>query len=406
MTYGIFQEYYLTHWKFQGSKDTAGVIGTTFNGVMYLSMPLLFSLFNRRYARFRRTAAICGVVIACVGFIASSFSTDAWHLVLTQGVLAPLGCVLIYSPTTLVLSESYSQENRALAYGIVLACKNVTGTTCPFLMQHLLEKFGFRTTLRIWAGITAAISLISIPIMPVQPPTVYSSTAYRSRRVPWHFLQHSPIYVYSIATIFQSSGYGIAQTYINTYAQSIASLSATSSTLLLTLFNGPGILSCYFFGLLSDNKRRPFSATATTFLSAIGAGLAAFFLWGFAGASGHSMIFLVLFAIIYGFFAGAYSTCWGTVIKEMEREAAGRNEAIDSGLVYGFLNGARGIGYVSGGLFGVELLKVGNPGTLGKLGGGTSYGPLILYTGLSTAVGGWSILLKGKPLLRTVKCWT
>ena len=85
----------------------------------------------------------------------------------------------------------------------------------------------------------------------------------------------------------------------------------------------------------------------------------------------------------------------------MEQEAAERNEAIDTGMVYGLFNGARGVGYVSGGLAGVQLLKAGGDGTkIGRFGYGTAYGPMILYVGLATALGGWSIMLQYKSLLR------
>ena len=81
----------------------------------------------------------------------------------------------------------------------------------------------------------------------------------------------------------------------------------------------------------------------------------------------------------------------------MEREAAERNEPIDIGVLYGFLNGARGIGYVSGGLAGVPLLKAGSGGGgLGHFGYGTSYGPLIIFTGLSSVFGGWGLVWKWK----------
>lgn len=55
------------------------------------------------------------------------------------------------------------------------------------------------------------------------------------------------------------------------------------------------------------------------------------------------MALLVLFSLICGF-AGGHSTTWGGMIKEMEKDAANRNEAIDTGMVYGLLNGARGVG--------------------------------------------------------------
>lgn len=400
MTYGIFQEYYLDHWSFHGNRDTIGIIGTTSNGVMYLSMPLLFAAFSRRWAHFRRTTAVCGVVLACTSFLISSFSTDVWHLVATQGILAALGCVLLYSPTTLSLSEYFSTNNRAIAYGVVLSCKNITGSACPFLIQSLLDHFGFRTAMRVWAAIVAGTSLIAVFLMPVHPPGMTSSTLYRPRRIPWDFLHHRTFYIYSIATMFQSSGYGLPQTYLNTYAHSVASLSVTSSTLLITLFNAPGIISSSFFGLLSDNKRMPLSATSTAFISAFSSALAAFLLWGLAGPSDHGMALLVLFALIYGFFAGGYSATWGGVIKEMEKEAVERNEAIDTGMVYGLLNGARGVGYVSGGLVGVQLLKAGDESLVGRFAYGTMYGPLIIFTGLTTLLGGWSMALKCKGLLR------
>ena len=84
----------------------------------------------------------------------------------------------------------------------------------------------------------------------------------------------------------------------------------------------------------------------------------------------------------------------------MEKEAAERNEAIDAGMVYGLLNGARGIGYVGGGLAGVQLLKAGDGIMLGRSGYGTAYGPMILYTGLASALGGCGIVLKCKGLPR------
>src|ERR1700722_8561032 len=357
MSYGVFQEYYSDNWTLQGSDETTGIIGTTSNGVMYLSMPFLFALFTRRWARRRQTAALCGAVLACISFLLSSFSTHAWHLVATQGVMAALGCALIYSPTTLSLGEWFNTSNRAVAYGVVLSCKNIVGSTCPFLLRVLLDHYSFRITLRLWTAIGAGTSILAIFLIPIHPSST-SSNAHRTRKIPWQFLKHQTFYIYSIAIILQSSGYGIPQTYLNTYAHEVTLLSQTSATLLLTLFNVPGIVASSFFGYLSDNKHFPLSATTITSISAVSSALSAFLLWGLT--SQGSMALLILFSITFGFFAGGYSATWGGVINELEREAAQRNEAIDTGMLYGLLNGARGIGYVSGGLAGVPLLKAGS----------------------------------------------
>lgn len=89
MSYGVFQEYFSENWTLEGNQQLTGVIGTTFNGVVYLSMPFLFVAFTKRWARWRRTAALCGAVLMCISFVLSSFSKNVWQLIVTQGVSAP-----------------------------------------------------------------------------------------------------------------------------------------------------------------------------------------------------------------------------------------------------------------------------------------------------------------------------
>lgn len=399
MSYGVFQEYYSEDWTFHGNKELTGIIGTTSNGVMYLSMPFLFALFTKRWARYRQTAAICGALIACGSFVLSAFSTQVWQLVATQGVMASLGCALVYSPVTLSLGEWFSNSDRAVAYGIAFSVKNIVGAVCPFMFRGLLDRYGFKITSIIFAAITAGTSIPAIFLVATHPSSL-SVGPYRSRKLPWQFLRHRTFYVYSVAIIMQSSGYGIPQTYLNTYAHDVAHVSQTSATLLLTLFNIPGIASSTMFGWLSDNKRFRLSTETVTSISAVSTALSVFLFWGLSYQG--SMALLVLFSVTFGFFAGGYSATWGGMLNEMEHDAAQRNEAIDTGMIYGLLNGARGIGYVSGGLVGVPLLKIGASSSLVGFGYGTNYGPLIIFTGLSTICGAWGLLWKWKNALRPI----
>ena len=403
MSYGVLQEYYFDHWTLQGGRELTGIIGTTSNGVMYLSMPFLFALFTKQWARYRQTTAICGALIACASFMLSSLSKHVWHLIATQGVLAALGCALVFSPLTLSLGEWFNVENRicnrAVAFGLCLSTKNIVGSVCPFIFRGLLDRYGFRTTLMAWAGITVGTAIVSI-LMIQTPASSLNTSTPRGRKIPWTFLNHRTFWVYSIATLLQSAGYGIPQTYLSEYARNVSALSPTFSTLLLTLINIPGICSSTFFGFLSDNKHFHLSAPTVTALSALSSALAAFLFWGLAAHGDIAL--LVLFALTFGFFASAYSATWGGVMNDMESDAARRNEALDSGVLYGLLNGARGIGYVSGGLISVPLIKAGSSAHVGGLGYGTTYGPLIIFTGLSLAFGGWGLAFtpKWKSLLQ------
>lgn len=395
MSFGVVQEYYKARWStlhIEGDQATTGVVGTTTNGVMYLAMPLLFALFTRRYAQWRRTAALVGAALACVSFALSSLSTNVYHLIISQGVFTALGATLMFSPTTLTLSEWYNDSNRALALGVTLSCKNITGSTCPFLFQALLNRYTLKTTILTWTAICGGTSAIAILLIP-DPPSTSMSTP-RERKIPWQFLQHQTFWIFAFAVVLQSAGYGIPQTYLPEYASEAIRLSQTSATLLLTLFNIPGIASSTFFGYLSDNKHFRLSADTVAAMSAVSSALAAFLLWGLTGEG--SIATLLIFSITFGFFAGGYSATWGGVLNDMEHEAVQRNEAIDTGMVYGLLNGARGIGYVTGGIVGLPLLKAGARSSLGQFAYGSSYGPLIVFTGVSSLFGGWALLWKSK----------
>ena len=83
-------------------------------------------------------------------------------------------------------------------------------------------------------------------------------------------------------------------------------------------------------------------------------------------------------------------------MNEMENDAARNNEAFDGGVLYGLLNGARGIGYVAGGLISVPLVKAGSTTPVGHFGYGTIYGPLIVFTGLSLSFGGLGLAFRRK----------
>lgn len=386
MTYGIYQEYYHQNNVFHGSKNATGVVGTTMNGVMYLTMPILSTLLDSgRWAKWRRVVAITGIVISSVAFLASSWSTEVWHLILLQGVVAALGSAMVFSPATLFLDEYFRHGNRATAYGVSLSSKNITGTACPFLMYGLLDKLGFRTALQVWAGIVFATGLFGIFIIPKSVTTVSSR---RPRKIPWTFLKHRTFYIYAIGNAVFSSGYGLPQTYLSQYAHNLLHLSSILSSLMIAVFNVPGIISCTLFGLLCDKSG--LSASANTQISTWGSGLCVFFLWGLKSHRIPGV--LIAFAAGYGFFAGGYSSTWGGWIKEFEREAAANNEAINTGMLYGLMNGARGVGYVVGGLVGVELLKVGPVGDTTRWAYGTKFGAIIMFTGVCSIIGGWSVV--------------
>ena len=121
---------------------------------MYLTSPLTFTLLTR-YPYLRRWCGPLGLFLAVVGYLASSFATEVWHLVLLQGVLCALGSGLMFTPTTLYLDEWFVRR-KSLAYGVMWSGKSLTGTLLPFVFRAALDRFGYRTVIRAWAVILAS----------------------------------------------------------------------------------------------------------------------------------------------------------------------------------------------------------------------------------------------------------
>lgn len=344
---------------------------------MYLMMPLTFT-FLTRYPRLRPYCGPIGLTITVSSLIISSFATQVWQLIASQGVLCAIGSGLLFSPTTLYLDEWFTSR-KGMAYGTMWAGKSVAGVVMPFIMQALLTSYGPRTTLRAWA---AALFILTAPLLVVLKPRIpiISSSASSRRVLSWGFLRATTFWVLQTGNIIQSFGYFLPSTYLASYAH-ILGLPDLTGTLLIAIFNFASAPGGLVIGMLGDR----FASTTVILISSLGSAIGVFIFWGL---SAHVAL-LIVFTIIYGFFAGGFSSTWPSILQLLKRE----NESVDTGLVLGLLLGGRGIGNVISGPVSAALLD-GSRATDGKWGYNTEYGPVIVFTGVTALLGGWGWMWK------------
>ena len=97
----------------------------TVQGILYLSAPVTNAVLTK-HPHLRKYSGPAGLALMVAGFFASSFATTVGGLLATQGILASIGCGLLYSPTTLYLDDWFV-ERKGVAYGIWLASKSISG---------------------------------------------------------------------------------------------------------------------------------------------------------------------------------------------------------------------------------------------------------------------------------------
>lgn len=120
---------------------------------MYLGLPLIIALLRLcpRQARYPPPPAI-GITLMCAALGLSSLSQTTTHLIVTQGILYAVGGSVAYCPCILYMDEWFVRR-KGLAHGSIMwSGTGLGGITTPLLLEFLLGRYGFRTTLRIWAA--------------------------------------------------------------------------------------------------------------------------------------------------------------------------------------------------------------------------------------------------------------
>ncbi|KAL9631687.1 MAG: hypothetical protein Q9204_004122 [Flavoplaca sp. TL-2023a] len=375
-SFGVFQEYYTTHEPFSARPAGIAVIGTSSTGIMYLSCPVLFAAF-KRWPHVRRHCTLVGLAINTVAVVAASFATQVSHLILTQGVLYAIGGVMIYCPTILFLDEWFIRR-KGLAFGMMWAGTGVSGVVLPFVMSALLTRFGFRTTLRAYA---VALIILALPLLYFIRPRLPLAQTSLQRRLDLSFLRTSAFWIPESANVAQGLGYFIPSIYLPTYATS-QGMTGTEGTLMLALVNMGVVFGAIWVGALTDRMH----VSSVTALCSLGAVLAVFVFWGLA----VSLPMLCLFSLLYGLTAGGYSATYTGIVQLVK----GQDTGADTGMVFGFLAVGRGIGALASGPLSEALLHFQTWKGEAKLGYGTGYGLLIVFTGITAAAGGSSFIAR------------
>ncbi|KAL8790692.1 MAG: hypothetical protein Q9195_006234 [Heterodermia aff. obscurata] len=305
-SFGVFQEYYAIHKPFSEEQSGIAVIGSSAMGIMYLGAPFTFAALQW-WPKYRRYYAAVGLGIIAIALVLSSFSTRVWHLILTQGVLYAIGGILLYTPTVLFLDEWFIKRKGA-AYGVMWAGTGVSGICVPLVMNWGLGKYGHSTMLRTWA---ITVVILSAPLLYYVKPRIPISVSSRPRRLDMSFVRTSTFWTLQTGNILESLGFFIPNIWLPTYARSIG-LSSLAGTMTVIMFNTTSILSQVLLGILTDRMH----VTDVILVSTIGAALSVFLFWGLAA----SLPLLCILSLVYGLFAGGFSSTWTGAIREVQKK--------------------------------------------------------------------------------------
>lgn len=251
-------------------------------------------------------------------------------------------------------------------------------------MQWLINTHGFRTTLRVWS--TVLLVLIG-PLLYFVKPRIPIAQNSSTRPFNLKFLRNKTFMIFQLGNILQALGFFLPTIYLPTYATNTLGVNGVVSSLTVILFNLASVFGCIVMGAMVDR----YQATTCILLSTIGSTISVFLIWGFSS----SLTPLLIFCVVYGIFAGSFSSTWPAIMREVKNQES----SVEPAIVFAFLAAGRGIGNVASGPLSDGLLT-GLPFE-GVLGGayGSGYGSLIVFTGVSALLGGLSVLARPLKLV-------
>lgn len=349
---------------------------------MYTITPFVITLC-RLFPRWARWFSLMGLFTASLALAMSSFCTTVPQLIGTQGLLFGFGGCFAYTPCLLYINEWFDKR-KGMAYGIMYSAAGFGGVVLPLILQTLLDNLGFRTATQVWASILFGCSA---PLgFFIKPRLPYSATT----EVKPFNLRHimSKLFaLHSVANFIQATGFFLPGIYLPTYARTLFGADHYRSALTLMLTNISSAIGCATLGSMTDK----FQVSTCIIISAVGTATSALVVWGLT----PSLPVLYVYCVLYGLFAGGWTSVYPGVMKEISQRGGSANQShVDPVMVIGVLLLGRGVGNMISGPLSEALVR-GMPWQGQAAGGyGSGYGGLIVYSGLTGLVSGANFLTK------------
>ncbi|POW16286.1 hypothetical protein PSTT_01504, partial [Puccinia striiformis] len=403
------------------------LVGTINTGTIAGLAPF-FSFWIAKKPGIRRRLMFSGLLTCALSIFLSSYSTSAFHILLSQGIGYGVGGCALYYAALSHLPEWFDQR-QGFANGLVFTGMDwVRGVVFPLILNSLLGRFGAKLALQIvpfmsrnesHPDVLSQTALFSIPIFLAvfficprvsnvhqrQDSSVHSVSSLEDKTLPssenlfrnFYRCLTRMFWIYIFLNTIQSTAFYLPGLYLPTYIHCLGLGSVTGSA-LLSILNGKNISTYRIFanqltmvsivsagtifaqlagGVLSDHYS-PFLIGVT---SNVLGGTCVLIFWGVLGQ--HGIAWLFVFAAAYGATAGAWTCLYFRVLKHFVPD----RELLFS--AYGVLSMTRGIGNILGGPISSALVSspLTDPQQCGGFPKG-SFSGLIWFTGLVFLISG------------------
>lgn len=235
-------------------------------------------------------------MLETVAFIGASFTSQIWHLILSQGIAFGLGMGFLFVASVPVVPQWFTTK-RSFANAVAASGSGFGGVCYSLGTNAMIKNIGLPWAFRILAILAFVVNgICSLLIRDRNKQVGAVHVAFNKE-----LFKKIEFYMYISWGFFSLLSYTIVIFSLPDYAQTVG-LSSSQGSVIAACFNVSQAVGRPLIGLISDRVGRINIAALGTLV----AGVAAFFIWIFAGKYYAGAI---VYALL-GCFAGLL---WATI---------------------------------------------------------------------------------------------
>lgn len=357
--YGSFQDYHQHDPRspFHRSSLTAtSSIGTTLLAGQHFIPLFTFGLYSMFPSLISRFTYAC-VIASSLSLLIASLANSVALLIVFQGLLLGIFGGNIFTTVILWLPDWWDTR-RGFATALIFAGSAIGGILWPIIFTQLLEKIGFRWTLRTWALFQLVVSGTAVMFMaPGRKPAPISKPIRWKAVIPGFppSLLSTLTLLNVVALLTQTTAWYSVSLNISNYASSMG-FSSSTSTGILSAFNASAAVTYFLLGYLVDRFPYPLIMATSTLLNLVFTVL----VFGFAGSS---LTKIILYVVFFGISGGGFSS----FLTPVSRDIPDKTKSAEYSLRFLYLVAARGLAAMLGPIIAVQFYP-------DRLGGESTYG--------------------------------
>jgi MFS family permease len=283
-----------------------------------------------------------GAVVLGLGYAAAGQATSLWQFVLAQGLLVGVAGSVAFAPL-LADTSLWFTRHRGIAVAIIACGSYLAGTVWPPVVQHFIERAGWRHT-HLGIGVLCVVTMLPLALALRRRAPLTGAASATTDVVPRspRPLGMSPAALQAVLVVAGLScciAMSMPQVHIVAYCGDLGH-GAAHGARMLSLMLGAGIVSRLAFGWICDHVGGRLTLLMGSSLQALALVLFLPF---------HGLAALYVVSAMFGLFQGGIVPSYAVIVRECfpPEEAGMRVGTVLMATVFGMAIG----GWMSGLIF-------------------------------------------------------